>query len=141
MRAMWILLKRQESGKNYTIFSDSMAAMNLLCTEQTGPGQALAKGIIHLEKVLNKRGCAGTIQWASAHREVEGNEIADSYAKWAAGAIQTRREASHAYLTITEARIQGARDWIRRHVKAELRYRHPRGESSQGPPERREGGD
>ena len=42
--------------------------------------------IIELEEIRNRRGCSGTIRWTPAHKGVESNEMADTYAKWAAEA-------------------------------------------------------
>ena len=42
MRAMGVL-KRQESGKNYTILFDPTTAIERVYTDRLGPGQALAK--------------------------------------------------------------------------------------------------
>ena len=63
LRAMGIPLRRQESGKNYTIFSDSTAAIERVCTDRPGSGRALAKAIIRLEGVMRERGCTVTIRW------------------------------------------------------------------------------
>ena len=54
-------------------------------SDRTGPGQALARAVIELERLLILRGCTVAIRWTPAHKGVEGNELADSYAKWPAG--------------------------------------------------------
>lgn len=120
-----LLVMRQESETNDTIFSDSTAAIERACADQPRPGQALAKAIIELEGLLIERWCTVTIRWTSAPKAVEGNEIVDSYAKWEAEghtdpvAKEYVREASLAHLTrkTKQARTQITRDWIRRHAK------------------------
>ena len=85
---------------------------------------------------MRERDCPLTIRCTPAYKGVEGNEIADTYAKWAADgysdAIDKKylREASLAHLIrkVTEAKTRNTKDWIRRHVKAERRYRPPGGE-------------
>ena len=82
-------------------------------------------------------GCSLSIRCTPAHRVVEGNEIADTYAKWATDGYSDAdkldkdylREASLAHLIrkAAEAKTRSTKDWIRRHVKAERRYRPPRG--------------
>ena len=83
LQAMGVLLRRQELGKNYTTFSDSTAAIERVRTDRPGPGQALAKAIVHFEEVIRERGCTLTIQWTPEHKGLEGNEIAGTYTKWA----------------------------------------------------------
>lgn len=46
------------------------------------PGQAFARAIIELKELLIKRGCSVTIRWTI--RGMEENEVAESYARWAA---------------------------------------------------------
>ena len=81
MRAMGILLKRNEPGKNYTIFSDPTTTIDRVCTDQPGSGQAPARTVIQLERIFIERGCAVTIRWTLAHKGVEGNKITDTYTK------------------------------------------------------------
>lgn len=40
LRAMEIFSERRETGVDYTIFSDFMAAIERVLTDRTGPGQA-----------------------------------------------------------------------------------------------------
>ena len=71
----------------------------------------------------------------SANKGVEGNEIADTYAKWAADSFSDTidkgylREANLAYplCKVTEDKTQSINYWIRRHAKAETRYPPPQG--------------
>ena len=68
------ILGRQETGKDYTIF-DSTAAIERVMINRTGPGQALARAIIELERALTERRCFVTFRWTPAHEGVEGNEV------------------------------------------------------------------
>ena len=75
------------------------------------------RAIIEVCKRLTTRGSSVTLRWTSAHNGVEGNEVADDYAKEAAGNawdVVDRRylwEASLAQLArkTAEARAQGTR--------------------------------
>ena len=98
-------------------------------TDRCGPGQALANAIIELEELLSRRGCSVTIRWTPAHKGVEGNEVADSCAKWVDRAYV--REASIAYLSCktTGTRSQRTKEWIQIHVRGSRRYRPPCNES------------
>ena len=78
-RTMGILERRRETGLNYTIFSDSMTAIERVMTDRCGPGQALAKAIIEPEELLSSSSCSIAIRW-TVHKGVEGNEVAESYA-------------------------------------------------------------
>ena len=111
---------RGEAGVAYTIFSDSTVAIGRSMADRGGSGQAPAKAIIELEELLTMRGCSVAIRWTPTHRWMEGNEMADSYAKWAAEAPHDTvgreyvREVSFAHLTpkTTEARSQRTRERI-----------------------------
>ena len=95
---------------------------------------------------MRERGCSLTIQWTPAHKGVEGNEIADTYAKCAAGGYLDTdkldktylREASLAHLTrkAAEAKTRSTKDWTQRHIKAERRYRPPKGGKIRKDPQR-----
>ena len=49
--------------------------------DRAGPGQALTRAVIGLERLLTERGFTVTIRWARAHKGVKGNEVADSRAR------------------------------------------------------------
>lgn len=55
LRASSILGQRQETRVEYTIFSDSTAAIERVCIDQPGPGQALVRAIIGLERLITER--------------------------------------------------------------------------------------
>ena len=54
---------------------DSTAATGQAMINCTGPGQALARAIIELERALTERRCFVTFRWTPAHEGVEGNEV------------------------------------------------------------------
>ena len=86
--------------------------------DRGGFGQALAKAIIELEELLTRRSCSAAIRWTRVHREVEGNEMADSSGRGASRHGWPRRgcvrEVSFAYFArkTTEARSQRTRERI-----------------------------
>ena len=70
---------------DYTIFSDSTAAIERVTTDRCCPGQTLTKAIYHrVRRAPGRQRLLGYIQWDPAHKGVEGNGVADSYVKWAA---------------------------------------------------------
>ena len=70
---------------DYTIFSDSTAAIERVTADRCCPGQALTKAIYHrVRRAPGRQRLLGHIQWDLAHKGVEGNGVADSYVKWAA---------------------------------------------------------
>lgn len=57
LQAMKVLWEKWESRAEYTIFSDSTAAIEWVLTDRTGPGQALTRAVTELERLLIDRGC------------------------------------------------------------------------------------
>ena len=90
-----------------------------------------AVAIIEVGKKLGHRGNTVTIRWT----QVEGNEVANDWAKGAAestaGAIdrlQLRETSlSHPTRATTEAKTQGAKSWIRNRVNRRRGHRFPKG--------------
>ena len=92
MQAMGVFLKRNGPGKSYTIFSDSTAAIDRVCTDQPGPaseGNYTARGRSNRKKVHNHHAMDPSTQG------VEGSEIADTYAKWAGLPGGDRQSPAH----------------------------------------------
>ena len=75
---------RGQEGHDYTIFTDSVAAMRRVMGDAPGPGQDIAIRAIEVAERLVQKGNTITIRWTPAHVGVEGNERADLAAKGAA---------------------------------------------------------
>ena len=99
-----------------------------------GPGQRFAVAIIEVRSRLLSRGKTLTPRRVPSHLGVEGNEVADDWAKRAAedqGDSVPRaylRETSFAHMTrrVTEARSAGVSKWIVDHVNRQRRYSPPK---------------
>ena len=83
LRAAGLLNERSKSGRDYTIFSDSQAAI-LIQHHRCRPAQALEEAVIAVTDGLDRRGCTLTTQWTPSHEEVEDNEQADGMTRLAA---------------------------------------------------------
>ena len=133
--AMEELNDRRESGRRYTIFSDSQAAISRIQHDRLGPGQTLAVKAITITETLAARGNTITLRWTPSHAGITGNEQADRIAKQAAERREEKasqeylREASLSHLTrtTTEARTNATATWIRDHCGRHRRYRPPKG--------------
>ena len=91
-----LLLRRgEESGRNYTVFTDSTAAMARLISDAPRPGQEIAIGIIDLAQAVVDQGNTITVRWTPAQRGVEGDEQADQRAEEAAALPLPRRATRH----------------------------------------------
>ena len=134
-QALEELNSRNESGRRYTIFSDSQAAISRVQHDRTGPGQALAVKAITTTEALTARGNVVTLRWTPSHAGISGNERVDRTAKRAAEGREEEacqeylREASLSHLTrtTTEARANATAAWIRDHCGRRRRYRPPKG--------------
>ena len=71
----------------YTAFSDSPAALSSAQTDRAVLRQALSKAIIEVADSRGARGRPVTRRWTPAHGGVEDSEVADEYARVAAGGI------------------------------------------------------
>ena len=137
-RALHVLDQRQESGRRYTIFVDSTAAIDRIRSDAIGPGQRFAIASMEVCERVAAKDNAVTIRWVPAHAGVQGNEVADRYAKAAAGRSapcadgdtpdELRWESSLSYMTgaATEARSQATTTWVSERIGAR-RYRPPPG--------------
>ena len=61
---------------DYTLFTDSQAAMRRITGDAPGPEQEVAVQVVEVAQRMVARGCSVTIRWTPAHRGVEGNEQA-----------------------------------------------------------------
>ena len=135
LRAVRLFNGRSERGQEYTIFSDSQAAVTRVQHDRCGPAQALAKATISMTKDLCARDNILTIRWTPAHEGFEGNEQADEAAKSAAEGTRGRAEPeylqgasfSHLMRKTTEMRTQAMSELIRGHVGRRHRNRPPPG--------------
>jgi hypothetical protein len=110
-------------GSKITIFTDSQAALKRIGNDDPGPGQWLARRILRTERQLRQAGWTTEFRWVPGHEGVEGNEVADRWAKaGAAGALGTdwlpRQEEStttlaHVARGITEAKWQEHLAWVK----------------------------
>lgn len=126
---------RREENRQYTTSPDPTAAISRAATDGLEPGLSLATAIIEVGNRLRLRSNTVNIRWAPAHKEVEGNEVADDdWAKEAAensaGAIGLPhpRETSLAHRTrvTTKAKSQG-KSWIEKHAWRRRGYKPPKG--------------
>ena len=139
-QAIRLLNGRGEYGKDYTIFSDSQAAVARAQHTDCGPAQALASAVVDFSYEIRSRGNSITLRWTPAHQGVDGNKQADAWARRAAERREGRadpaylREASLSHLT----RVSMARraldtgQWIRDHVERRHRYRPSPGGKMRG---------
>ena len=119
-QALQVLNRRGEEGREYTIFSDSQAALTRVQHDRTGPGQGLAIEAITTARAITDRGNKISLRWTPSHEGIEGNEVADSMAKRAAEEREGRaepgylNEASLSHLTrvTTENRSNSTAEWI-----------------------------
>lgn len=71
-----ILVQREESGKDFTLFTDSQTAMKRVLSDAPGAGQEVAVEVLGFARRLRTYGNI-TIQRVPSHRGVEGNQKAD----------------------------------------------------------------
>ena len=87
-RAFQIIDQRTTSGRQFTIFVDSTAAIQRITSDAEGPGQRFAVASIEVCSRIVGRGNGVTVRWVPAHRGAEGNEKADELATSAAESIE-----------------------------------------------------
>ena len=78
----------QYSNHRYAVFSDSQSAIQCIRYDTLGPGQQWARAAIEICSRLVSRQNEVSILWIPTHAGVEGNEMADQFAKEAAGGQQ-----------------------------------------------------
>ena len=81
MRGIQHLASRLYSGRDFTMLTESHAAIERVQWDAPGPRHdetiGLAKGLCEQANTL-------TVKWVPAHRGIAGNEVADSYTRDAA---------------------------------------------------------
>ena len=123
--------KRHKLGA-VTIFTDAQAAITRMASDEPGPGQVYAIAARkHLSTLRRLQpGVKVGIRWCSAHKGIEGNEIADGWAKQTADEPDERgvewlrysdrygkrsmplpRSLSHLKREISEAKWTEAKKW------------------------------
>ena len=63
---------RDEEGQDYTILSDSTAALERAASDEMGPGQRSAVAIVEVHSRLGGRGNTTTLGWVLGHLGVDG---------------------------------------------------------------------
>ena len=71
-QALHVLNRRGEKGREYTIFSDSQAALSRVQYDRTGPGQGLAIETITTARAITGRGNKISLRWTPSHEGIEG---------------------------------------------------------------------
>ena len=71
----------EESGRRYTIFADSMAAINRVRSDTVGPDQHLARAAIEVCSRIVSRDNEVMVLWTPAHAGAASNEEANELAK------------------------------------------------------------
>ena len=108
------------SGKDYTVFTDSQAAMARAQNDQPGPGQQRAIEIIEAMDTPVARGDSISIRWVPSHRGASSNETADRYAEAAAVFLGSGRRNSSLPISLTNlrrARTQRVRTCWHREIR------------------------
>ena len=93
---VWQTATQDDITRQYTIFSDSNAALQAIAKPQRRSAQHIVKRIIKEAERLNKsRGIELHLAWVPGHEGIQGNELADQEAK---AAVERPRERHFAPL-------------------------------------------
>ena len=68
-----------DEKQNYTVFSDSQAAIFRVRHDDCGPAQALARAVVDFSYELQQRGNSITIRWTPSHGE---SKAASELTRW-----------------------------------------------------------
>ena len=86
-------------GDKFEVFSDNQAALLRLKTPSDAPGQEYQIRAIEAASLITSKGATVRLNWVPGHKDVPGNELADSLAKEATlEPFPNREETSFAYL-------------------------------------------
>ena len=124
-----------ESGRSFTVFSDSQSAIRRVLTNALIPGKQWAIAIIEVGTRLVDRGSGVALRWVPAHKGVAGNEFVDDLAKEAAaglahgvrGEIRWLTSLPRLFRRIIVRRASEPAQWVTSHVRPERRHRPPSG--------------
>jgi len=137
-RALELAARRRTVPGAVTIYADAQSAMRRIVADEPGPGQKYAilarKWVAALKQARPE--VRIEIRWCPAHEGVEGNEIADEWAKLAAGEPDARgvewlrygdrygirrmpppRSLANLRREIAEKKWSEARSWAERRVR------------------------
>jgi ribonuclease HI len=141
--AIWVGLKaaKERAGREgidgpgpraVTIFTDAQAALKRIGNDAPGPGQWLVRRILHTERQLRRVGWATEFRWVPGHKGIEGNEVADQWAKEGAEAsagaeyLPEEEESittlAHVARGITEAKWNEHIAWIKERCRGKRYY-------------------
>jgi ribonuclease HI len=137
--AIWVGLKAAKDSigawaagpRAVTIFTDAQAALKRIRNDDPGPGQWLARRILHTERQLRQAGWTTEFRWIPGHRGIEGNEVADQWAKEGAGAsgaehLPQEEESittlAHVARGITEAKWREHLAWVKERCRGKRYY-------------------
>lgn len=99
--ALRALDRRQESGRQCTIFSDSTAVVDMIRADTLDPGQRSAVTASEVFSRITARDNEVTVRWIPAHSTAPGNEKADEFAKAAASRSAPTEEMPDEYRWVT----------------------------------------
>ena len=108
---------RQPTLWKLNIYTDSQAAIRAVAQPGTQSGQYILRDIVKKVDQLGTKDISISIHWIAAHKDVEGNKLADQAAKQAARAkdsgIQERRLLISSYKGVLRRRImkEWENDW------------------------------
>jgi ribonuclease HI len=117
--------------KSLTIFTDAQAALKRIRNDDPGPGQWLARRILRTERQLRQAGWTTEFRWIPGHKGIEGNEVADQWAKEGAGAsgaehLPQEEESittlAHVARGVTEKKWHEHLAWVRERCRGKRYY-------------------
>jgi ribonuclease HI len=125
-------LKEDWAGaKSITIFTDAQAALKRIRNDDPGPGQWLARRILRTERQLRQAGWTTEFRWVPGHKGVEGNEVADQWAKDGAGYSGAERlpreeesitSLAHVARGISERKWSEHMGWVKERCRGKRYY-------------------